>query len=101
MEHENRKLDGDLRIEGAVEFSGSLSGSMTVAAGAELLLTGICVGDLVVEAGGRAVIHGTVGGDLLNRGAVELNGTVKGEVVTRDGRFERGPDAVVRGIVEE
>ncbi|HVL57264.1 MAG TPA: hypothetical protein VM491_12215 [Burkholderiaceae bacterium] len=101
MRQDNRKLDGDLAVDESLEFSGLLGGSIRVVSGGSLRLTGECVGDLSVEPGGHAVIEGTVGGDVINRGIVEIRGAVKGKVASRGGTLIRAPDALIRGVVEQ
>ncbi len=101
MKHDNRKLDGDLTVRDELEFSGRLNGSIVVARGGSLLLSGDCIGDLTVETGGTAIVDGTIGGDVVNRGVVEIRGAVKGKVASSGATLIRHPGSMIRGTVEQ
>jgi hypothetical protein len=70
---------------------GQITGSATVAKGVHLLLLGQVAGDLTIDEGASAEIFGMVCGDLINRGKLEVSGTVIGAL--RDETGEATIDA--------
>lgn len=79
---------------------GMVTGNITVVEKGSLQLYGMCCGDLIVEQGGVAVVHGTVSGSVINRGEVELRGTVNGNVLSKTGTLKKALAAIVLGITE-
>lgn len=64
------------------------------------MLTGVRRGSVTVDAGARLILTdtGTVSGDLINDGgSVEVAGSVDGRLIHRGGTTELTPDAVVVG----
>lgn len=81
MELQNNKIQGDLVVEGTLNFHGMVTGNATVSDGAVFNLYGMVCGNLILESNSKAIIRGMVSGDLINNGGqFELLGRVIGSV---------------------
>jgi hypothetical protein len=97
MRHESGVLTGPLAVWDGIEFSGISPHAITVQKGGILRLTGICSGNLVVEQGGRAIIVGIVSGVVVNRGFLEIYGTLQNEVLNDGGSVRVFSGSVIAG----
>lgn len=77
MEQVTGQMPGGILQENA-EVSGQVTGDLTVPADRVLVLLGQITGGLTIEQGGKALVHGMVVGPTVNRGRLELWGTLVG-----------------------
>ena len=97
MRREGGVLTGPLIVSEELEFSGVSPYAINVKQGGLLHLFGICSGNLVIEVGGRALIFGMVTGVVVNRGHIEIHGTLEHEVLNEGGAVKVLPGSVIAG----
>lgn len=78
----SKKINGDWTVTESIDFTGMVTGSMTVLGG-EVSLMGMVCKDLLVKSGAKVVVRGTVQGTVYCEGRVEVLGVV-GKVVSPD-----------------
>jgi hypothetical protein len=96
---EHRKIDGDATITQDTRLYGLITGSVTVEAGAKLVVHGMVGGDLIVSDGSLVQVYGTVFGDIINRGDLKVIGKVRGQIRREGGSTRIDPNAVIDGGV--
>jgi len=100
MRIENRKLEGDVKINDEVTLNGTVGGSIIVSDSGNLVLNGIVCQDLILEKGSIVELFGTVNGDVRNRGGeIRVKGTIMGSIYKEAGTIIIEPEGKIKGHI--
>jgi hypothetical protein len=98
MRTSNQNFEDDVIVNDEFEFSGMITGSITIVSGGHFVLHGICCRDLFVEPGSVVHIHGTVVGNVYNRGGnLEVYGTIGGDLYRLSGKNFVAKNSMIKG----
>jgi len=100
MRVENRKIEGDIKINEEVTMNGTINGSAIVLKGGLLVLNGIVNQDLILESDSKAQVFGSVNGNIYNKGGeLEIHGTIMGTIHKEAGIIVIYPESNIKGKI--
>jgi cytoskeletal protein CcmA (bactofilin family) len=98
MRHITGMVENNLQVIVDTRLDGMIVGDVKVEAPAVFLLNGTVTGSVTVCAGARVEVRGMVGGDVLNVGGdLHVYGTIDGDLRRNGGRTHVDAGAVVGG----
>lgn len=75
---ENRKIEGNYIANEDGQFSGMITGNLTVKSGVKFVNHGMVCRDVMVEENASFYNYGMVSGNVIGEGYAEIRGTIQG-----------------------
>ena len=96
----NKKNEGNYIVSESEQFSGMVTGNVTLTNGIEFIHRGMICGDVIVQEDAHIYLYGMVNGNVLGTGYVEVWGIVGGTISPDTHSFIH-KDAIINGHRQE